>query len=72
MDNMRPFFSEANMKLYESTNSGESTISNIETTQIAQIANYESCEIITKEQYTQFESLGESMNLLDLDEDFNG
>lgn len=65
-DNDNIFFSEANMNLCEST------ISNIETTQIAQIANDESCEIIAKEQYAQFESLGESMNLLDLNEDFNG
>lgn len=48
------------------TNPSESTLES------AQIDNNESCEIITKEQYTQFESLGESMNLLDLDEDFNG
>ena len=42
---------------------------NLESAQIAD----EICEsIITKEQYAQFESLGESMNLLDLDEDFNG
>lgn len=37
-----------------------------------QITNDESYEVITKEQYMQFESLGETMNLLDLDEDFNG
>lgn len=48
------------------TNPSEST------PESAQIDNYESCEIITKEQYAKFESLGESMNLLDLNEDFNG
>ena len=47
------------------TNPSESTI---ESTQITD----EICEsIITKEQYAQFESLDESINLLDLDEDFN-
>lgn len=48
------------------TNPIESTLES------AQIDNDESCEIITKEQYVQFESLGESINLLDLDKDFNG
>lgn len=48
------------------TNPSEST------PESAQSTDNESCEIITKEQYAQFESLGESMNLLDLDEDFNG
>lgn len=54
------------INLNKSNQSSESTL---ESTQITD----EICEsIITKEQYTQFESLGESMNLLDLGEDFNG